>query len=722
VSIRDEELFDHLGRSDYQPQKSRRLAKELAIPEQEYGAFRKRLQALEKEGKLARLKGGRWALPETKGEITGVLEVTRRGFGFVLPDDARRDDIFVPAHELGDALNGDRVAIRLERKRGRDPRHYGSVVRILERSTTRLVGTVEVRRKKAYLHPEDERLPGPFEIREDKKAPEFHPDDKVLLQIQEWPKGKRRGAGVVIERLGPAGEPDTETAAILASFGAPGPFPEEVLEEVRGLRRTLSAEEAAERLDLRETVCFTIDPEDARDFDDAISLERVQDGYSLGVHIADVSQYVRPGSALDQEARARSTSIYLPGRVIPMLPPELCNDICSLRPEEDRPALSVLMELDRDGRIRESRIARTRIHSNRRFSYEEVKQLLEDRDKAASFEDQGLLSRLRMLRTIAGKMRERRLAEGSIELALPEHKVIMDDHGEATGLLKVEHDFSHQMIEDCMLAANVEVARYAAEHVLGILYRVHDAPEEEALGEMMEFLQAYGYNLRPPFDRHRLNRVLQEARGRPEEHAVNLAVLKSMQQAVYSPERRQHFALAFASYTHFTSPIRRYPDLYLHQVLKGIIPDGEAEVPRQPKTGGQRGAGGKLSLLGSSCSTLERRAEAIEREVKDLRRLELLAKCDRKLHRAVVTGVRKFGVFVEIEEYFVDALLHVSELEEHGRAAVEVLPEGQDKSAAGGRRAPEEGFHLGQTVLVEIESIDMASRRMTVSYAGEPED
>ncbi|MBN1258057.1 MAG: VacB/RNase II family 3'-5' exoribonuclease [Planctomycetes bacterium] len=737
MSIDEAAILKYFSQPKYRPNKTKPLAKELAIPQKEYADFRGLLQEMERAGTIARLKGGRWALPGEAGLIIGALEVKRGGFGFLRPDDPRREDIFIPENEIGDAINGDRVAVRIERRMGgRGHRQFGCVVRIIQRSVTRLVGCVETRGKGQVFIPEDKRIPSIFELISDSEA-EFYPGDKVLLEIVEWPEDSY-GAGRVIERLGPAGEPDTETAAILANFNAPGPFPEEVMAQIHAGFKGVTDEDRRERLDFTAEICFTIDPDDARDFDDAISVERTRDGYTLGVHIADVSHYVLPDTPLDQEAHNRSTSIYLPGRVIPMLPPELSNDLCSLRPNEERFAMSVFMELDKEAQVKSSFCTRTIIRSRRRLTYREVYIALEEEAEAKKFNDQEVLSRLRTLRTLARKMHDHRLQAGSVELNLAEYKVLVDKAGKAQGMIKVEHDFSHNMVEECMLAANVEMAKFAARHGLGILFRVHEPPEEEDLKEMAAFLQAYGYNLRLPFSSHNLNSALQSARGKPEEHPINLAVLKSMRQAVYAPENLGHFALAFESYSHFTSPIRRYPDLHLHRSLKELFPEGEYRLPEEAKvTSKSRGSKPELHLLGLHTSERERRAMKIEEEVKELRRLELINQCDQKIHRAVITGIRPFGVFVELEEFFVESLLPTEELARHGRAPVELLPngrpitapkkeKGKGKGKGKGRKPVRsqqagEGFHLGEEILVSIKEINLSDRTLSVEYIGEPE-
>ncbi|MHC4886503.1 MAG: ribonuclease R [Planctomycetota bacterium] len=729
----EEQLLAFLTQPDYHPVKSRALARELEVENKNYSEFRSLLHDLEASGRVVRLKGGRWAAPRNEDRILGRLQCTRQGYGFLIADDEQQEDLFIPEEEIGGAMTNDRIAVALRRGgRGRG-RPYGVIVEILERALKRIVGVYTPGRRGPLCLPENEQICEPFYLEERDDTPTCHEDDKVLIEVLEWPEPGKRGRGFIIERLGPAGDPDTETAAILATHDAPGPFSDEVMEEVHALSAGISPEERAQRLDLTELITFTIDPETARDFDDAISLERDQDGYVLGVHIADVSHYIKPGSALDREALERSTSIYLPSRVIPMIPPELSNDLCSLRPQEERPALSVFLRIDKDGAIGSSWCHRSIIFSRRRMTYREVYDLLENDNLADGFEDKELLSRLRSLRTLAATLRKLRNKRGAIELIIPEYKVNVDDEGKAVGMEKVEHDFSHQMVEECMLAANVALATLAANHALPILYRTHDAPDEEDMKELSVFLTDCGYPFKLPFSRPKLNKVLLKVQGSLEEHAVNLAVLRAMQQAVYSPDLREHYALAYERYTHFTSPIRRYPDLHLHQILKALFPEGEHKLPSTFKVQALRERSGDLNRLGMHTSGRERRAMKIEEAVKDLRRLELLAQAKKKIHRAIITGIVKFGVFVELADYYVDGLLHRTELAKQGIRLVEVLPSesgeerparkpGKQRNLYQKNRLNEVGVHLGQQILVAVRAVNLAERKCELEYIGLPDD
>ena len=721
----ESDILSYLSRPGMKPPRSRELARKLGVSDDQYPAFRQVLRTLEESGRIARGGGGKWTKPEaTEGQLAGVIEVKRGGFGFFVCDAANEEDLFIPEEGLNGAMNGDRVLVEPARGgRGKGALSAAKVVRVLERAIKRIVCRVITCGREILCDPDDPRIASYFSATLPDGMKVF-PDDKVLVEITAYPERGGDGRGTIMDRLGPAGEPETEIAAILAQFDTPVDFPEDVLEQVRGLSMVITAAERAQRLDFTDDLCVTIDPVDARDFDDAISITRSENGWRLGVHIADVSHFVTPGSPLDREARNRSTSIYLPGRVIPMLPPELSNDLCSLRPNEERFAMSVFMDVSPEGEVSNPECFRSIIRSRRRMTYEEVFALFTNAEKAAAFDDPDVLSALRMMRSCAGVLRRRRFEHGSVELDLPEYKVLVDDLGKAVGMMRVEHDESHQLVEDCMLAANVALAQYASKRQLPILYRVHDEPDRDRIESLAEFLDACGYHLALPMTRQGLNRILEKARGTPEEHAVNLVVLTSMQQAVYSPQCEPHFALGFGKYTHFTSPIRRYPDLFLHQQLKACIPDGESRLPARTAIP-ESGSPVEIVSLGLHTSARERQAMKIEGDVVNFRRLELLGKSDRKIHKARITGIRSFGVFVTLEEFFVEAMLTRDELASHGIATEAFLPNAEERLRRGRkpkgrreRRKTEGGFHLGEDIMVTVRRIDMAGRTCELEYVG----
>ena len=701
ISDYQQTALSFVANPSYKPMRTKEMARNLGIPKEMHKLFREAIRDLKHRHKLMKIRGSKWVLPEKGEHISGTLRITRSGCGFLIPDDTTRDDIFIGEENLLNALDGDKVLVSIDAPRGSGFRHYGTVQQVMERASARFVAVI---RDDLTAEAEDIRNPYQYIIED---APErLKPATKVILETTVFPDNVHDPKGRVIEILGPAGAPETEIAAILAGFDAPGEFPEEVKHEVYRLGDSNPFEDKSNRLDLTDIITITIDPESARDFDDALSITRNDDNtYRVGIHIADVSHFVPAGGIIDQEARDRSTSVYLPGRVIPMLPEELSNNLCSLRPDEERFTKSVFIDYTATGEITGYKIYRSVIKSSRRMTYPEVKHLLSDNEAAANFQDKDILHALEDLNALARTLRQNRLKNGSIELNMTEYIILFNNADEVTGMEPVENDFSHQLVEEFMLAANVCVARWCHENGLPVLHRIHEAPKEEALEELAEFLTSSGYPFKPPLRRERLQAIINTVHDKPEEHSINLSILKSFQQAVYSPDSTiGHFALNFPHYLHFTSPIRRYPDLYLHQSLDKMFADKSNKLPNRsshhidtnPKD---------LILLGNHTSGMERRAMKIEESVKDFRKLQLLQKSEETEFEAVVTGIRKFGIFVEIKDYFVESLIPRQMVEKLGYTTREVTPNSKKKHPKGRR-----GFHLGQQVHVRLKKIDLASR------------
>ncbi len=697
-------ILHYVAASDYRPCHTKDMARSLGVRKSDIELFRHAIGILKQEHKLARDDHNCWvaaqgAAPERF--VDGLIRVTRAGNGFLIPDDPALEDLYIGENYLGAALDGDKVRVRIDSPSGVGYRHFGRVVEVIERGTPRFVAIIT---DKLTALPEDPK--NPFEYKITDLPAGLKPDTKVIVDTITFPGDGGEPEGKIVEILGPAGAPDTETAAILAGFQAPGPFPDEVKQEVRKIAASNPLHERSDRLDITKLITVTIDPDTARDFDDALSFEVKPDGsIRVGVHIADVSHFVRPGSELDREALERSTSIYLPGRVIPMLPEELSNDLCSLRPHEDRFTKTVFIDYDTEGNRKDFQIHRTVICSRRRMTYNEVKLLLTNEEAAAQFEDQELLQVLRGMNALAQKIRAKRIKNGSIELNMKEYYILLDADNNVTGMALSEHDFSHELVEEFMLAGNICLAEWAHHNGLPALHRIHESPDEDSTNELADFLNASGYVFKPPFRRERIQEVINKVRDKPEEHAINLAILKSFKQAVYGPASdRGHFALNFPHYMHFTSPIRRYPDLQLHQALDAVFTKGADKLPKKLRKAPEAG-GKKLELLGLHCSGRERRAMKIEEAVKDFRRLELLQKSSEREFMAVITGIRKFGVFVEIEDYFVEGMLPRFMIEKKGYSTKEVVPNAKLK-----HRDDRPGFHLGQEVKVKIVRIDLKAR------------
>jgi ribonuclease R len=629
--------------------------------------------------------------------VVGIFRRAAGGYGFVRPLEAaagdRSGDIHISAASSLDAATGDTVRVRLARSRDvRRPGPAGEIIEVVDRRTTRFVGGYFEAAGLGWVRIDGTNFARPVSVG-DPGAKGVRENDKVVVEMVRFPTHLREGEGVIVEVLGAAGEAGVDTLTVIHEFGLPGPFPEGALAEARRQAERFREEVPAGRRDLTDRVIVTIDPVDARDFDDAISLERIDGGHwLLGVHIADVSHFVEEGSPLDQEARARGTSVYLPDRVIPMLPEIVSNNLASLQPDRVRYARTCWIEFSSEGIPVHADEERSAIKSRRRFSYEEVDVFLADPDTAALEMSAEVRSLLGRMRDLARMLRSRRMARGSLELAMPEVKIDLDRDGRVSGAHVVENTESHQIIEEFMLAANEAVAGMLAAAGAGFLRRIHPAPDLRKLRQLTEFVSELGFEVDTLESRFELQRLLGMARGRPEEHAVHYAVLRSLSRAVYGPQEDGHYALASDCYCHYTSPIRRYPDLTVHRALDLLAR-------------GRRAAADGLPRLGEECSLLERRAEAAERELVKLKLLIFLSSRTGTEMDAVVTGVEPFGLFVQ-----------GLQLPAEGLVALESLPDDSyrfDRTSHTliGRRAGN-SFRLGDRVRVTVFRVDLERRTL----------
>jgi len=629
--------------------------------------------------------------------VVGIFRRAAGGYGFVRPLEAaagdRSGDIHIAAVSAHDAATGDTVRVRIARGRDvRRPGPAGEIVEVVTRRTTRFVGGYFEAAGSGWVRIDGTNFARPVSVG-DPGAKGVRENDKVVVEMVRFPSHLRDGEGVIVEVLGAAGEAGVDTLTVIHEFALPGPFPEGALAEARRQAERFREEVPAGRRDLTDRVIVTIDPVDARDFDDAISLERIDRGHwLLGVHIADVSHFVEEGSPLDQEARARGTSVYLPDRVIPMLPEIVSNNLASLQPDRVRYARTCWIEFSADGIPVHAEEERSAIKSQRRFTYEEVDVFLADPDTPALEMTGEVRSLLGRMRDLARMLRSRRMARGSLELAMPEVKIDLDRDGRVSGAHVVENTESHQIIEEFMLAANEAVAGMLAAAGAGFLRRIHPAPDPRKLRQLTEFVSELGFEVDTLESRFELQRLLDMARGRPEEHAVHYAVLRSLSRAVYGPQEDGHYALASDCYCHYTSPIRRYPDLTVHRALDLLAR-------------GRRAAADGLPRLGEECSLLERRAEAAERELVKLKLLIFLSSRKGEEMNAVVTGVEPFGLFVQ-----------GLEMPAEGLVSLESLPDDsyrfeRTSHTLIGRRAGN-SFRLGDRVRVTVFRVDLDRRTL----------
>lgn len=627
--------------------------------------------------------------------VTGTFLRKTGGHGFVRPEGVlpgrRESDIYVPAAAAGDAANGDSVRVRVSKARDvRRPGPSGEIVKVLARHTTRFVGTYFEASGRGWVTIDGDALSRAVAVG-DPGAKGAREHDKVVLEMVRFPTIFRDGEGVLTEVLGKAGEPGVDTLTIINEFGLPGPFSEEVLEEARRQAARFDESIGDGRRDCTNQTVITIDPVDARDFDDAISLERIEQGHwLLGVHIADVAHFVPEGSPLDQEAAARGTSVYLPDRVIPMLPEVISNNLASLQPDRVRYARTCWIELTADGAFIAAEVERTAIRSRRRFAYEEVDVFLGDEHTKEVEMTADVRSLLGRMRDLARLLRGRRTARGSLELVMPEVKIDLDRDGRVSGAHVVENTESHQIIEEFMLSANEAVAWRLTEAGIPFLRRVHPQPDPRKLRQLTEFVSELGFEVDSLESRFELQRLLQLSRDTPEMHAVHYAVLRSLARAVYGPQEEGHYALASDCYCHFTSPIRRYPDLTVHRKLDHI------GRKRRPASDG-------LLEQGEACSQLERRAEAAERELVKLKLLLYLRSRVGEAMDAVVTGVEAFGLFVQGVDLPAEGLVPRDTLpDDHYRYD-------RRRHMLTGHRAGN-SFRLGDRVRVVVAKIDLERR------------
>jgi ribonuclease R len=716
VLPRDSEILDHLRQKGSRILSFAELRKGLRVPEAETEAFRERLDALERRGEIARVRGEKYSAIEYSGLVAGRLTVRPEGFGFVLIEAG--EDLFVPRTGMHGAMDGDTVLAREERarsapRRGRDAeRRSGVVLRVLDRARERVVGRFETKEGRKIVLPYDPRIDAVIRIAVG-RGHHAREGEIVEARLTAFPDARRVAHGVVEECLGFLGEPGVDIKIVLRSHNLPPRFPEPVVAEAEAFPGEVRTEDLLGRRDFRDRRIVTIDGETARDFDDAVEVEKTASGFRLGVHIADVSHYVEEGSGLDDEARSRGTSVYFPGRVLPMLPEHLSNGLCSLNPGVDRLALSAILELDSRGRVTGAEFVKGVIRSTHRMTYTEVARLLEGHPSPEDERAYGpFLEDFRTMQHVAALLRRRREARGSIDFDLPDADVVLDDAGLVVGIVPESRNVAHRLIEEFMLAANESVARKLLFAKQPAIYRVHDRPDPDRLVDLREVLESFGYHLKgdlaelPPAE---FQRLLGEIEGKPEERLLHDLLLRAQRKALYSQECWGHYALAAPYYCHFTSPIRRYPDLVVHRQLSRLLGEGRPVAAKDFEAAEDR-----LREIASHASERERRAEQAERESLLWKKIVFMKDKLQREFDAYVTGVTSFGLFVTLKDFFVEGLVPVSALGADFFTYEEKLHRLRGRS--GGRV-----FRLGDSIRVRLVAIDEVRRRLDFRLAGEKE-
>jgi len=709
----EETLIQHVQSPGYRPAKPRAIAQQLKLPKSQDANLRRAIKRLVRAGRIAYGPNHcvipssapvAAAKPAKGNRRLGIFQRRQKGFGFVRlmdaePSAGEAKDIYIPAEDAGDAATGDTVMVEVQKARRGDPGLRGAIVEIVERQTHQFVGTYLESGGSAYV-----RIDGPLFARPiyvgDPGVKNAQPDDKVVIEMIHFPSPLRDGEGVITEVLGPRGKPGVDTLSILRQFNLPDRFAEDALDEAR---RHVDAfdESLAGRTDFTGETILTIDPADAKDFDDAISLEPLANGHwRLGVHIADVSHFIRPNTALDREAFDRATSVYLPDRVVPMLPELISNGLASLQPGKIRYTLSAVMEFTADGLRLSTDLHAAAIRSSKRLTYEQVDEFLKDREAARQKLGGKICDLLGRMHTLAMTLRKRRMANGALELTMPEMKIDLDKNGRVTGAHVVENTESHQMIEEFMLAANEAVAEILRDRGLHFLRRIHQAPSPQKIQALTEFMTELGYPVNGLESRFELQKLLNAAVGRPEQHAVHFAVLRSMQRAIYGPMAEGHYALASPCYCHFTSPIRRYPDLTVHRLVRAIL---EKKKPHNDYE--------ELVAQGRHCSEREQRAEAAERDLTKLKLLSYLSTRIGEEMDAVVTGVESYGIFVQGIALPAEGLVRIETL------GNDTFRFDRSTHTLAGYRAGN-SFRLGDLLRVAVAKVDLERRELDFRVVG----
>ena len=670
---------------------------ELGLKKERRREVKDRLESLVHEGKMVKVRRNRYALPSKMNLVVGKVKCHPDGYGFVIPEKEGEADVFINPKNLGEAMHGDRVVASVEsvRRKGRE----GKIVRILERKNRKVVGKFIKERHDHYVLPEDEKVLQQIYI-PDGETKRAKQNQIVVAEITRFP-GERTGPqGRITQILGYPDDPEVEVQVILHKYDLPHRFSPGATKEAQALALQPLPREAAGRIDLREVPTFTIDGEKARDFDDAVSIVREADGsFKLYVSISDVSHYVKEGTALDEEAYLRGTSVYFPDRAISMFPAELSNEICCLQPRVDRLTMTVELSYDVQGKPRAVRFYPSVIRSDERLTYTLVKKILVDDDLELKQRYHPLVPSLEAMADLARALRQRRMERGAIDFDLPEPEVILNLQGEAEEIIRAERNLAHQIIEEFMIAANEAVARFMEERNLLFLYRIHEPPSPVSVEEFRTFISHFGLQLKKesvPSPRE-FQRVLLEVKDRPEEKTINNLLLRSMRWAKYSAENQGHFGLASKAYTHFTSPIRRYPDLIVHRLLKRALSEKEGKMTVED-----------LASKADHLSQRERVAMEAEREIVDRYRVRFMKDKTGDLFKGFITGVATFGFFVELQEVFVEGLVKLASLRG------DYYQYNEKRHCLVGERG-RKTFKIGDEVEVRVERVDVERRHIDLA-------
>lgn len=690
-------IVDMMKEKDYKPMLKEELAIRFDMKREDMNAFFQILTDLEREGIIIKAKNERYGLVHSDYLITGKLEGHERGFGFVVPKEKTRGDVFIPAENMNGAMHGDSVIANIVKREEAGRREEGEIIRILERGNKTVVGTFEDNRNFGFVIPDNTKISYDIFIPKTKTM-NAKTNQKVVVEIVTWPEARRNPEGKVVEILGYLTEKGTDILSIIRQFDLPEEFPSKVQNMALNIEDEIRPEDIKGRVDLRDLNTFTIDGFDAKDLDDAVSIEVMENGnYELGVHIADVCHYVEEGSPIDKEAVERGNSVYLIDRVIPMLPKELSNGICSLNPNLDRLCLSVIMEINKSGKVVNHKIVETVIRSKERLVYDDVSDYLENDDEKSKEKLKTVAKELKLMEELCYILTEKRERRGSIDFEFPETKIILDDEGIPIEIRKEDRRIANKLIEEFMLVTNETVSEQFFWAEIPFLYRVHEEPSSEKIENFNKLIHNFGYMLKGTQEIHpkELQMLTKEIKGKKEEPLISMLLLRSMKKAIYSAESGIHFGLAAKYYSHFTAPIRRYPDLVIHRIIKMFI-NGKLSLGFQNKLEKN------LPEIAEHTSMTERRAEQAEREVEDMKKAQYMSRYIGEEFDGIISSLTHFGIFVQLDNT-IEGLVHFTNMLD------DYYDFDEDKYHIIGERT-KKIYNLGDEVKIRVMDANIAKR------------
>lgn len=693
-----EALIDFMKEQAYKPMTLQELERAFEITKQDREAFAKLIKNMEKEGLIIKTRTEHYGVPERMGLVVGKLQGHPKGYAFVIPE-SERPDVFIPSFNLNGAMHNDRVIAKITNETQGGKKCEGEIIRILERANKQVIGSYEDSGRYGFVVPDEKRIYQDIFIPKGCSGG-AKTGDIVIAEITVWPEKRRNPEGRIIEILGKKGEKGIDILTIIKKHGLPEEFPSKVEAYADGIEEKIPEKEYENRLDLRNLKIVTIDGEDAKDLDDAVSIEMLPNGnYYLGVHIADVSYYVKDKSPLDKEALRRGTSVYLIDRVVPMLPRKLSNGICSLNPKVDRLTLSCLMEIDHSGKVVDHTIAESIIRTSERMTYTNVTKILVDRDPEMLERYDYLVDEFTMMEDLCKILYNKRIRRGAIDFDFEESKIFLDDTGKPVEVEPYERSISHRIIEEFMLVCNETIAEHMFWSSVPFVYRTHDEPDEEKLTIFNEFVYNLGYAVKWNQEIHpkALQEVIEKAKGKKEENVVSTLLLRSMKQARYTPECTGHFGLAAKYYCHFTSPIRRYPDLMIHRIIREFISGqlSEKKIKKYSK---------EVEYVSKQSSEMERLAQEAEREVDDLKKAEYMSERIGLEFNGIISSVTGFGMYVELPNT-IEGMVHISTLTDDYYIFDE-----KHFSLVGERT--NKIYRLGDEVSVKVASVDLSAHQI----------